>query len=444
MQGLKNQDEDKLSKLDKLSKEEKSAEKDTLGKRLKKHRDRFKLGPHHRMERFMIMFGTTAGLMIIFVISGFFANQAKISNLQAETAVITDNFTYSLSGQKGTVEKVFANKDQSDVIYLFKMRNIDNMSTNTENYEMFVTSEKRKGISYNPDISYGLFGSTGYGFIRVENDSTIPQEMLSITLRSNEKLTTGSSTAPNEDDESFNKYDQAQILMNPGAKGIEIHESLDSFDPSNPIDLYTSLIAKDIDDEIHEEIDEELENLQNLLAKNKEYAGRIAKGGYVPPEEPWFIKGDVFDEDGVFIPKEHVNGAHDITYQGVTVKDGYLKQVMGDISEYDKYINDHKEKTNDNVKAREKREQVDRITMVEREDGSEIELNSISPSTSPSAQVEMRESVNSLQGVWRDYVKTKIKVERDLVTKLLILDADALSQDIGFSVIDGTDYVTFY
>lgn len=442
MRGLNNRKDDKLSKLDKLSAENESAEKDTFGVKLKALRDKFKLGPHHRMERFTIMFGSTLTIMLIFVVMGFFAHQAKVGNLEENTPIITPEFTYSLSGEKGKVEKALSNKDQTDVVFLFKMRNIDNMSINTQNYELFVTNNKRKGLDYSPEVTFGLFGSTGYGFIRFENDTPIPQDILNVTVRANEKLTTGQSSTPDEEDGSFATHDQARIIVNPGANGIEVVEDIDSFDVTDPIHLYRVLIAHDIDEGIHEEIDAKLEQMQNLLAKEREYIERIKTAGYVAPEKPWFIDGDKFDENGIYVSKNDLQGTHEITYQGVTIEQGYLHQVMKDVSEFDTYMAKKREELE--IRDDTRNEIVDRIQTVTTKDGAEINLETIRAGSSPAAQVAMKESIESLQTVWRDYLREKTTLQRDLVNELLILDANVQSQDVNFSSITGTDYVTFY
>lgn len=443
MRGLNNRNDDKLSKLDELSADNEKVEKDTFGVKLKALRDKFKLGPHHRMERFTIMFGSTLTLMLVFVVMGFFAYQSKVGNLEENTPIITNEFRYSLSGQKGTVNKVLSNSDQTDVIFLIEMRSIDNMSIDTKNYELFITNNKRKGMTYEPEVTFGLFGSTGYGFIRFENDEPIPQDILNVTIRANEKLTTGKSSTPDEEDGSFAEHDQARIVINPGANGIDVADGVDSFDTSDPINLYRILVAQEKDEEIHEKIDTQLQFMRDLLAKEREYINRIETAGYVAPERPWFINGDEFDEDGIYYSNNDIVGTHDINYQGVTIEDGYLHQVLDDVSKFDKYV-EEKRLERENRDTEKYREQVDRILMVKAQDGTEVLLENVRVDTSTSAQVTMKESVESLETVWREYLRAKTVLQQELVNELIVLDANVLSQDVNFSSITGSDYVIFY
>lgn len=409
-------------------------------------RDKLKLGPHHKMERFSIMIGITVSFLLLFTTLSFAANRSDVANLASSQAIYTESFNFSLSNQKMYVEGVYGNKDQTDVMVLLRMQDVTSMSADAKNYDLYITGEK-KSISYTPKVSFSLFGSTGYGIIRFQDDEPLKKEILDVTIRANASLSsedgTGTSGDKDDTDASFSKYDQGKLYVNPGAENVKTLDWLKTGE-EDPSKLYIALVAEAKDEEIHKEIEKQVKELNNLLNRSTEYTNRLVSSGYEEPSAPWFMKGDYVSEKGALVAAKNLSRAYELDYTTKTIRDGYINQVMKDVSEFDAYMKEHTNDTSADSRNEEQKEQVDSIKTLKYEDGSTLDLNEVSTGSSPSAQVAAKDSVESLQATWRSYVKTKGKLQRDLMRDLLILDADVQSQKSGFSTHTGKGAVTLY
>lgn len=438
MKGLKNNE---VTEVD-----GKEPEASSFRKRLEELRDRLKLGPHHKMERFIAMLGVTMSMLLLFSILSFVSHKSSVAHSVSAQAVYTKDFNFSLSGEKVLVEGVYGNEDKTDVMILLRMQNPASMSIDANNYELFITGEK-KSLSYEPVVTLSLFGSTGYGVIRFQSNEPIPKEIADITIRANAELSTkagaGSSEGDKSADGSFQKYDQGRLFVNPGADDVKPLDGLKAGE-MEPTKLYTALVAEERDEEIRAEIKKQTDELGKLLNREKEYTNRLVAAGYEPPEVPWFVGGDYIDDGGVFVAAQNVSGGFTFDYSTKTIRDGYINQVMDDFSSFDAYMKERSEKAASQKADSLKKEQVDRVTTLKNEDGGVLDLNVVATGTSPSAQVAAKDSVESLQATWRSYLTAKTKLQRDLMRDLLILDADVQSQKFSYSVQAENDAVTFY
>ncbi|PAE87725.1 hypothetical protein CHH72_16950 [Shouchella clausii] len=440
MKGLKNQ---------KATEEEQGTDKQekiSFIQRLQNVRDKLKLGPHHKMERFTAMLGATLTALILFTALSFVTHRSNVVQSVSAQAVYTESFNFSLSNEKMYVEGVFANEDKTDVMILLRMQNPENMSSDASNYELFITGEK-DSLTYEPDVTFSLFGSTGYGVIRFQDDEPIPKEVADITIRSNADLAgrdgSGTSGEKDSNDGSFGEYDQGKLFVNPGAEDVTTLDWLETGE-TEPTKLYTALVAESLDQEIRDEMQEQTDELGKLLNREKEYANRLVSAGYEPPETPWFVNGDYIDENGVLVAARDLAGAFTFDYSTKSIRDGYINQIMNDLSSFDEYMEEHSKNESEAKMDSTREEQVQRIDTIKNEDGAELDLTSVATGSSPSAQVAAKDSVESLQGTWREYLNIKSKLQRDLMRKLLILDADVQSQAFSYSVQSDKDAVTFY
>lgn len=421
-------------------------EKVGIGTRLKLLRNKMKLGPHHKMERFSIMLLGTVVMLVLFTGASFASNKSTVATRAVEQALYTESSVFSLSGQKLNVVGIYGDEAKTDVMLLFQMVDIKGVSTNADNYELFVSNGK-KSMKSPPNISFSMFGSTGYGTIRFQDPEGVTQEILDVTIRSNTTLTSNGLGSSGDDgkDASFEEFDQARVVVNPGAKDVTILESLKAGE-EDPIKLYTSLVAETIDAEIHEEIDVVVKSLGELLVRENEYANRLISAGYIAPTSPWFIRGDFIDEDGKFNPAQNVGRTHKLKYHDVTIRDGYINQVMSDMSKFDEYMTKHSDESVRGMNGKEEAEseRVEKLDILKHEDGSELVLALVSSENSPSSQVSAKDSVAALSDVWSTYLRDKTLLQRQLTHRLIILDADVQSQESSYTVRDDEDLVSFY
>jgi len=417
--------------------------------RLSNIQRKLKLGQHYKMERFTILLGASITMLLLFTTLSFVNHRSDVANLASSQALFTEDFKFSLSNQRMHVEGVYGDKDRTDVMVLLRMVDAEGMSTDAKNYELFITGE-RDSLKYEPDVSLSFFGSTGYGIIRfqMKDGEPLPKQIMDITIRANTDLSgrQGSGTSGEKDskDGSFANYDQGKLYVNPGAENVTVLENY-KVGEEDPSKLYISLVADAKDKEIKEEIETTTSELGKLLNRTKEYANRLSTAGYTPPEEPWFIKGDYIDDDGVLRPAQDVMRAHVFDYHTQTIHEGYIRQVMRDFADFDKYMKNRAVVEGDaSIREEIRREQFARTESLQHEDGSALTLNMVSTGSSPSAHVSAKDSVEALETTWRTYVKTKVKLQRDLMRDLLVLDADVLSQPSSYSENRDKDAVTFY
>lgn len=440
MKGLKNREPETV--------EADSAEKVSLIERLVRLRDRYKFGPHHRMERFTITLSATLACLLLFSGLSLAQDRSNVARQVSTQARYTESFTFSLSGQKMYVDGVFGDQNHTDVMVLLRFQDPKGMSVDASNYELFITGLD-KSINSGPKTTFSVFGSTGYAVVRFQSDEPISKQILDVTIRANEQLSAqvGSGTSGDKDnnDGSFAKYDQGRFYVNPGADNIT---KLDWLVPGekNPAKLYTALVAESKDVEIRKELKAQISEMGNLLNRAKEYTNRLVAAGYEAPKAPWFVEGDYIDENGGLVAAKNLSGAHLFDYSTKTIRDGYIKQVMGSLSEFDSYM---KKKTESTTTATDeknvtRKEQVERVDTLKHEDGSILDLRLVSTGSSPSAQVAAKDSMESLQQTWRSYLSIKQKVQRDLMRSLLVLDADVMSQELGFSEQQNDKSVTYY
>ena len=106
----------------------------------------------------------------------------KKSRFDAETlsnqAVYTTEVVTSRSQVAGSVVSVLSNKEQTKAFVLLKMESMENLSTNADDYKLFVAGSNSGGtysdIKSQPSGGIYVFGSTGYiGFYLVNHKSVL-------------------------------------------------------------------------------------------------------------------------------------------------------------------------------------------------------------------------------------------------------------------------------
>ena len=127
---------------------------------------------HKSIERFISVFLVLCICMGVCVASIVY----KKSRFDAETltsqAVYTTEVLTSRSQVKGDVVSVLSNKEQTKSFVLLKMESMENLSTNADDYKLFVAGSNSggtySGIKSQPSGGIYVFGSTGYiGFVVV-------------------------------------------------------------------------------------------------------------------------------------------------------------------------------------------------------------------------------------------------------------------------------------
>ena len=100
---------------------------------------KFGLDSHHRMERFGVSFVVLVACLVVTTCSIFFKVQKDNKQELTTKAKYTTEFVTSRTGISGTVEEVYANKEHTKAFVLLKFDNVDSISTDAKNYQLFLT-----------------------------------------------------------------------------------------------------------------------------------------------------------------------------------------------------------------------------------------------------------------------------------------------------------------
>lgn len=416
-------------------------EKPTFGERLASVRDRLKMGPHHKMERFGIILGATLICTTGVIGTSFASYQHKMTNVATETAKVSPDFTFSKTQQGGKIIDVFGNTKHTDVFVLFQFGDIKTMSAEAKNYQVFITGEQENlDPEEVPKGEFGLFGSTGYGYVRFSDTKRIENGTLRVTLRANKTLATNTGEGSVTSDATDAKYDQATFLVNPGATKL-VASGL-AFGESDPVALYRSLVAEAADAKVRETIATKTVEMASLINKSKEYENRIRSAGYIPPAAPKFMVGD-YVEGETLHAASNVYNAHPLDYTKTKLTDGYLTQVLKTASSFDAYMAQWREK--EGYDKGSKAEELERPERLKGLKGDPLNLETVIDGESPSAQVGVRTAAYDLFDVYQQYLADKREIQRSQTYKMLVIDADIQSQPTTFSKVSSPKkHIFFY
>lgn len=99
---------------------------------------------HMKIERFMFSFFLVALPLTIMTFVSVYNKFGLDSQKLSENAVYTKTSTLSRTGQSGTVEGVFVNKDKTRGMVLIKMNDASKISSNANDYKVFTTAVNTK------------------------------------------------------------------------------------------------------------------------------------------------------------------------------------------------------------------------------------------------------------------------------------------------------------
>lgn len=265
---------------------------------------RLKLGSHHRIERFGIMFTALVSVFALLVgVTAFSAYRASQEDLSA-TAIYTPEFTSSLSEITGSVPGVYTSPDKHRAMIMMEFDNADEagFSTNAENYEAFVGAVtpqlQGESVSTNINGNVVMFGSSGYMGVVLTSDEPFDEQILGVTLRNNAtSASSGDGTYEDQfGDESFAEHDQWRVFVNPGAsettelqalegRGVEVEQ------------IYSDVVLNPREEAMRSEMNSQLAAMQEDLGLISELENEMDRTNVdgvriIAPEIPEEIAGD--------------------------------------------------------------------------------------------------------------------------------------------------------
>lgn len=275
--------------------EAEKAERDERKSKFEKTRDKFKLGPHHKMERFGVV-TLVFFLCVAFVLGGSFyqfREQSKI-NLN-DQAIYTTTFRTSLSQTQGEVVGVYGNKDNTKVYVLMKFSDSSSVTLNADNYKVFISAYQAR-LKREPKGVFQVLGSTGYIGVELISNGGFDSQVMDMWLRigDNIRKTKYEESELHKIDKSFNEYDQTRILLNPGAKGVKYAPVLDN-NSATIADIYKAIVATDQENAIKQSLQDKINDMQVEYNTVDEYRRRLQSLNVRVPKMPAMIEGDSFE-----------------------------------------------------------------------------------------------------------------------------------------------------
>ena len=259
---------------------------------------------HSGIERFGITFVVVIGLFI-----GIFFAMSNMRNKDIAKAIKYDpiymsNFKLSKSGTEGKVLGVYTNSEKTKSLVILKLSDTGLVSTNAEDYKLFLTPAKATGnprTKFNAGASFFTFGDTGYMGILFTSATGFNNELAQIIIRNQSKLLDVDDEKSKQamtENESFKYFDQGVFYINMGAINTPVLKLLDN-DELNLQEVYSNVVLKARDSDVRAALDTTIQSMVDTKKVIEEYHDRLVRfsaNGLTVADTPVpaFIEDDVF------------------------------------------------------------------------------------------------------------------------------------------------------
>lgn len=282
------------------------------GKKYNQFANRFKLDSHHTIERLGVV---TAAFMVsgALVIGGsaVSAHQAGQADL-SRTALYTKKFNTSRTNQKGKVTGVFVNPEKTRTLVAMQFDDPDKMPTDVNNYQAYVTAIKGNVDGKPQKVSKPIAGSivtfaqTGRIGVILDAPEGFGEQLLNVTLKSKEELTSVDESKAGSDYEgagdSFKTSDQWRVIINPNGSEATTLQALSGGDTLDSRAIYSQAMYKDEELDYRLQLDDTMAEMKRNFDRIKSYEAAMARTSIrvgsdenvriVPPRMPKEIVGD--------------------------------------------------------------------------------------------------------------------------------------------------------
>lgn len=267
---------------------------------------RFKIDNHHRIERFGVLF---CFFVVFFSVLFGISIKKDIDRKKlrlSETALYTTRSQWSKTGQQVDIYNIYRNNDSSKVFILLKTyleaaTDSALISTNADDYEIFMTGYNGEKLTNNPKAAIYMFGSTGYFGLYFVDAKGFDPHMYDIIVRNNGDLTTQTSNSAAEfyenDDSSFMKFNQIHLYANLAGSDAVVKDFLNADNPTLE-EIYADVISSIDEKEVRETLDASLITMNNYMNVANQYADRLTTLGIKVPNLPPALAGDSIVLDG--------------------------------------------------------------------------------------------------------------------------------------------------
>lgn len=410
-----------------------------LKEQIKKFQKVFKLDSHHAIERVGITLG------VLFLIGALVSTNLLVSTIKASAQRLSNQAIYLASSTTSktklavTTDSVWTSPDHRRALVMMSFEPNAQISYEAKDYQGYIFGSDAK-LSNKEVSTAGLradiysFGTTGHFGLLLQGQEPIKNQVLSIVMRANRELANkGDSATPDEiaGDDSFLKYDQWRVVVNPGAGEVKTLEELGNKDFDAAKVYYKSVLVEK-EKEIRGQLDQSLSDMKTALdqidADTAHLATTKVDGLFlIPPTPPASMAGDqVIGERAIeaenkpstlqLVTDHVVAGGVDFDWRNKTLADGYIDELLHSGESYLDFFKAKQQETNDSPTANQALEW--RLSNGERLDANY--LDSVSSNTlKPLVNI-----MNSMDSAYSNYLSTKSRYQSDQLMSLLSLDVD--------------------
>lgn len=392
--------------------------------------EKLKLGPHYRMERFSLLFCVMVVGILVTTVSCFVVHVQTQNTTLGEQAIYSTEFETSKTGVSGKVIDVYSSEDKAKTLLLLKFDDTKVVSTNADNYQMFLTGasveQNKQTLDGIPSGSIYMFGNTGYMGIYLVNKDGFGPQILDLVVRCNSELQTNASEDVDEEveDKSFVDYDQFRVYFNPGASKAKHLDCLDGSKAPSIKDFYNEAVITPQEDEIHAQLETQVNNMRVSLNQIHEYEERLETEGVTVPAEPSVIAGDkvITNDDGSYTykPATVLPGGYDLDWQHTSVVDGFIKGLIEKTDSPNMTVDQYFAMMTREANGDASGNKLD-TNNIEWQLNDGTLISSLSGGKS-SRYTKYMEMCNDLTNAWRTYYNQKVDYQREMLGSLLDLE----------------------
>lgn len=417
-----------------------------------------KLGSHYAIESFGITFAVLF-LAMVLVVGSITSKQIAANHRSLSgNAQYTKSFIMSQTQSAGVVRGVYSNTDHTRVFLLLQFEDMSALPTTADQYQMFLAGCNLSGVyeklKSSPSGFLYVFGSTGYMGIYLQDVAGFPSQLCQLYLRANVNFT--GTQATGYADDTFNKYNQAKIVFNPGG-AFAVHADFLESDTWTAEDMVEEILCRNQEVSIRQSLRADLMQMVQQQLLIDEYSQRVQDLNVVLPNAPAVIANDALyalEKTGSYTERLHyivnwgggwvnatsskgfkndavtvyldspyvVPNGFDFEWQNGRILNGYLENLTGttNLSQWIGYIAARRQ-ADKQSSVLTFTEEINRMIwkMV---DGTIISLKSEDALTQ--AQKDILSTINWLIAAWQRYYDLKVQYETVDLVALLQLESD--------------------
>lgn len=310
----------------------------------------FLFGKHRRLERFGVLFMVLVLCMGALAGVCYYHDYVDTHEALSATAMYTTTFTTSRTDINGTVTGIYRSEDGKGCMVMLHFDNIASISTDANNYQLFLTVADVAGnpltLSCSPSGSVYMFGSSGYMGVYLYSEAGFGMEILDLVVRCNAEIVSAQNAGTVSTDASFDKFDQFRVYFNPAASDATVVSCLNDND-FTLFEVYEELVCREQETALRETLQADLERLKVDLAAITEYENRLVSisldgASIILQDRPEYIIGDSVETDDngnlIYVCEKVVPRGVNFDWYNGSVADGYLRNVVPEGSTYTSWI----------------------------------------------------------------------------------------------------------